>query len=438
MATTRALPFLERLASSQLLAEEQLKAAQQAAGDDEKALCNHLLERGLLTRFQVRQLRAGATCFSVGKYVVVDCLGRGASGIVLKARHRLMGSRHVALKTVDERNLHHDGEAVARFRREIDIVARLEHPNIVRALDVLQTRTHLYLVLEYVAGKDLERVVKERGPLPVGEAVHYAVQAAQGLHYAHRCGVIHRDLKPANLLLTDSGVVKLSDLGLARLFTQEDSGLTMKGVALGTPEFMAPEQAEDARSAGVHSDLYSLGATLFHLLTAELPVGGSSYLHKLQSLLTLPPRPLREARPEVPEALAEVVDRLRARDPEERPANAEEVIALLQPFAEAPAADKPCDWDGKRKAAAVLEVLRGKRTAAAVCTRYGLAAAVLAGWRRRFLEAGERALDPKAAPEADVTDRLRELHAKIGVQAMEIEALRKRLAGLNGKPKPAH
>src|SRR5262249_26980592 len=116
MATTRSLPFPERLAKSQLLDAEQLAAARQAAGDDEKALCNHLLERGLLTRFQVRQLRSGATYFSVGKYVVVDCLGRGASGIVLKARHRLMGNRYVALKTVDERNLHRDGQAVARFR----------------------------------------------------------------------------------------------------------------------------------------------------------------------------------------------------------------------------------------------------------------------------------------------------------------------------------
>jgi serine/threonine-protein kinase len=437
MTKTRSLTFAERLAGSQLLEDEQLAAARQAVGDEEKALTGYLLERGLLTRFQARQLRAGATTFHVGKYVILDCIGRGASGIVFKARHRLMANRLVALKTVDERNLHRDGAAVARFRREIDIVARLDHPNVVRALDVLQTRTHLYLVLEYVPGKDLERVVKERGPLPVGEAVHYAVQAAQGLHYAHGRGVIHRDIKPANLLLTDGGVVKLSDLGLARLHAQQDSTLTMKGIALGTPEFMSPEQAEDARTAGVRSDLYSLGATLFHLLTAELPVGGSSYLHKLQSLLTLPPRPLREARVGVPEGLAEVVDRLRARSPEERPASAEEVIALLQPFADVPKVEKPADWDGKRKAAVVLEVLRGRSTPAAACARHGLTAAELQAWQRRFLEAAERALDPKAAAEANADEQLRELHSKIGAQAMELEALKKRLGGLNGKSRPA-
>jgi transposase-like protein len=165
-------------------------------------------------------------------------------------------------------------------------------------------------------------------------------------------------------------------------------------------------------------------------------VSGSSYLHKLQNLLTLPPKPLRESRPEVPEVLAEIVDQLRARDPEERPASAEEVIDLLQPFAVAPVARKPCEWDGKRKAAVVLEVLRGKSTAAAVCAQYGLAAAVLQGWQRRFLEAGERALDPKAASAAEVAEQLRELQTKFGAQALEIEKLRKRLGGLNGKAKP--
>ena len=437
MTTTRSLTFPERLAGTQLLEPEQLAAARLAVGDDEKALTDYLLARGQLTRFQARQLRAGATSFCVGKYVVLDCIGRGASGIVFKARHRLMANRLVALKTVDDRNLHRDGDVVARFRREIDIVAHLDHPNVVRALDVLQTRTHLYLVLEYVLGKDLERVVKERGPLPVGEAVHYAVQAARGLHYAHGCGVIHRDIKPANLLLTDEGVVKLSDLGLARLFAQEDTGLTMKGIALGTPEFMAPEQAEDARSADVRSDLYGLGATLFHLLTAELPVGGSSYLHKLQSLLTLPPRPLREARAGVPAELAAVVDRLRARDPDARPGSAEEVIALLEPFAAMPKVETPADWDGQRKAAVVLEVLRGQGTPADVCARYGLTAAELEAWQRRFLEAAAQGLDPKAAPDANAAEQLRELHAKIGAQAMELETLKKRLGTLNGKARPA-
>src|SRR5262249_39166745 len=145
----------------------------------------HLQQQGLLTRFQVKQLLAGATSFLVGKYVVVDIIGRGGNGIVFKARHKLMGRRFVALKTLDTRNLHHSAEAMARFRREIDIVSRLEHPNVVRALDVVRTRTHLYLVLEYVSGKDLASLVRERGALPGADVIEYGLQAARGLAYAH-------------------------------------------------------------------------------------------------------------------------------------------------------------------------------------------------------------------------------------------------------------
>src|SRR5262249_43927307 len=152
-----------------------------------------------------------------------------------------------------------------------------DHPNVVRAFDVIHTRTQLYLVLEYVEGRDLGSLVKERGRLPAAEAVGYAMQAARGLAYAHRCGIVHRDVKPGNLLLPRDGVVKLSDLGLARRHAQDDAtDLTIKGISLGTPEFMSPEQAEDAGMADARSDIYSLGTTLFHLLTGELPIKGTS------------------------------------------------------------------------------------------------------------------------------------------------------------------
>lgn len=390
MAATVQGAFVDRLLASQLLTGEQVAAARTAADDD--ALAEYLLAQGLLTRFQVRQLRAGATSFFIGKYVVVDCLGRGGNGIVYKARHRLMGQRHVALKTMDTRSLHHSAEALQRFRREIDIIAALDHPNVVRALDVLQTRSHLYLVLEFVPGQDLAKLVKARGPLPVGEAIDYALQTARGLHYAHGQGIVHRDLKPANILLTPEGVVKLSDLGLARTFKQpENQELTLKGLCLGTPEFMAPEQAEDARQADPRSDLYSLGATLFHLLTAELPLDGSSYLHRLQKLLTAPPRPLLLSRPDAPPQLAALVDRLRLRDPEQRPASAQEVLALLEPFARKTPTDDPARWDAQRKAALVLEVLRGQGRDV-VCSRHGVAPELFDSWHRAFLTAGELAL----------------------------------------------
>ncbi len=421
ITTVASTTFAERLAASRLLTEEQLASARAVVGEDDPDLGTYLVQNELLTPFQLRQLRAGATTFYVSKYVVLDCIGRGANSVVYKARHTLMANRYVALKTIDTQKLHVD-DAVARFRREIKIVAGLDHPNLVRAYDVVRTRTQTYLVLEYVPGQDLGNVVKQRGPLPVGEAVDYAVQAARGLGYAHQCGVVHRDLKPANLLLTPKGVVKLTDLGLARLPSNDD-GLTMRGRSLGTPEFMAPEQAEDASKADYRSDLFALGSTLFHLLTGELPVRGSNYLHTLQQLLLVPPRPLLQVRPDVPPALAAIVDRLRAREPAERPASAAEVIPLLEPFARS-ATPPPRLWDPRRKAALVIEVLRGRSSPEDAALQNGLDQAELARWQQRFLEAGEHALDPAAAQEEE---RIRELHAQIGAQAMEIQALKRRL-----------
>jgi serine/threonine-protein kinase len=392
MATSTRDTFVERLTRSQLLDAKQLEPCLASAGEDEQALIAHLLKENLLTHFQVRQLRAGATNFHVGKYIITDCIGRGGNGIVFKARHRLM-PRYVALKTLDSTSLHQANESVNRFKREIDIVARLEHPNVVRAIDVLQTRKHLYLVLEYVVGKDLGAVVKERGPLPVPEVIHYALQIARGLQYAHNQGIIHRDLKPENLLVTADGVIKLSDLGLARLHEGDHVGsLTTEGLCLGTPEYMAPEQAEDARSADRRSDLYSMGATLFHLLTGQLPVSGNSYMHRLQHLLTAPPRPLAQVRPDAPPELAAIVDRLRERNPAARPQSAEELILLLEPLAVQTQLDDPNNWPAERKTALVLQALADTAKAEDLCRRHRIKPVDFDRWRQAFVEAGTKAL----------------------------------------------
>jgi serine/threonine protein kinase len=433
MVARTKLSFLDRLRASRLLDGEQINAAVAAVGQPpqglHRRLARYLIQEGLLTRFQVRQLLAGATRFRVDKYIVVDCLGRGGHGIVYKARHHLMPQRFVALKTVDTSSLHKSNDALARFRREIDILARLEHPNVVRAYDVLRTRSQLYLVLEYVEGRDLASLVKERGPLPIPEAVGYAIQAARALSYAHRCGVVHRDLKPANLLLTRHGIVKLSDLGLARFHAQEPSAeLTLKGICLGTLEYMAPEQAEDAARADQRSDLFSLGATLFHLLTGQLHVSGSSYVHCLTRLLTAPPCPLLDARADLPAGLAAVVDRLRARDPDDRPATADEAIALLEPFAVKTPAVLPVPADRRGRAAVVLDVLKGKLSMTEAANRCGVPVDEVERWRQRFLEGAERALDSSTSLPGSRPVNVHDLHAKIGAQAVEIEGLKNKLA----------
>jgi serine/threonine protein kinase len=382
--------FRDRLIATCLVTSDRLEELEAAAQYDDNELARALVREGLLTSFQVKQVQAGATGFFVGKYVVLDLIGRGGNGIVFKARHCQPPHQLFALKTIDTRSLHLTDEALGRFQREIELVVSLHHPNVVRAYETIQARSHTYLVMEHVEGEDLNAMVKRRGALPVQEAVDYVVQAARGIAYAHRCGIVHRDLKPANLMVTTEGVVKITDLGLARDIA-DDTELTLKGRCLGTPEFMAPEQAEDASSVDGRCDLFSLGATLFHLLTGELHVEGSSYMQRLQNLLTRPARPLAVVRPDVHPQLAAVIDRLRARNSADRPASAEEALRLLEPFTHG-AVPLPQQLSGDQKFQLVLRVLEGNLTVEAVCLQHGVDEKAVEGWRQTFLEGALAAL----------------------------------------------
>jgi serine/threonine-protein kinase len=427
MDTPVKISFLAALRKSNLLSEDELTTAIGVVGEKEPQLSRHLVAKGLLTKFQASRLRTGVTGFFVDKYIVVDFIGKGGNSVVYKARHRYLPNRIVALKTVLTGNVHQDAEVESRFKQEVDIVSQLDHPNVVRAYDVVLRRNDIFLVLEYVEGCDLAQLVSQFGPLPVADAADYAVQAARALAYAHRLNIVHRDIKPANLLLARDGVLKVADLGLAQVLSrrsgaEEDGALT----CIGTPEFMSPEQVESSDYVDTRSDLYSLGATLFHLLTAELPVKGNTYMHKLKHLLTMPPRPLAEARPDVPVGLAELVDRLRARRPEQRPNSAEDVIAALTPFARKHTQESDArNWDGRRKAALILDVLKGKVDVTQACAPYGLAVEEFEAWKHRFLEGGAEALDGTGSANA-AQETIRALYAKIGAQAMELEMLKSR------------
>ena len=213
----------------------------------------------------------------LGSYELLEEIGRGGMGIVYKARHTKL-DRVVALKVLPAERVR-DPEFVARFQREMQAVGRLDHQNIVRATDGGEAAGKHFLVMEYIPGVNLEELVRQRGPLAVADACELIRQAALGLQCAHEHGMVHRDVKPSNLMLTPDGQVKIFDLGLAKLRTTPSSGPEMTGTGqkMGTAGYMAPEQLADCRAVDIRADIYSLGCTLFKLLTGHAPFDSPQY-----------------------------------------------------------------------------------------------------------------------------------------------------------------
>lgn len=268
------------------------------------------------------------------RYRILKVLGTGGMGIVYQAEHRLM-ERPVALKVISP-NLVNNSVAVQRFRQEARAAARLAHPNIVTAYDAEQAGELQILVMEFIDGISLARLVEKRGPLPVAQACQFIRQAALGLQHAHVSGMVHRDIKPQNLMLTRKGQVKVLDFGLARLRGQGQGPpreITKLGTVLGTPDYIAPEQASDSRTVDIRADIYSLGCTLYFLLTGQPPFPRGSTTEKLLLHLEAIPIPLTMKRPDVPVELAALVSRMMAKDPAERYQTPEEVARALVPFA---------------------------------------------------------------------------------------------------------
>jgi putative intracellular protease/amidase len=274
-------------------------------------------------------------------------------GVVYQAEHRRM-ERLVALKVINHQ-LTQNATAIGRFHLEVKAAAQLVHPNIVTAYDADQAGDLHFLVMEYVDGISLARLVEKRDPLSVTQACHYIRQAALGLQHAHEMGMVHRDIKPQNLMVTRKEQVKILDFGLARLPRQVDKepieahaptlpGLTVAGCVLGTPDYLAPEQARNSHQADIRADIYSLGCTLYHLLAGHPPYPDGSALEKVCSHADRSPTPLTARRRDVPANLLSVLERMMAKDPAERFATPAEVAQALAPFAKAapePVAEAP-------------------------------------------------------------------------------------------------
>ncbi|HXI52746.1 MAG TPA: serine/threonine-protein kinase, partial [Candidatus Saccharimonadales bacterium] len=253
-------------------------------------------------------------------------------GLVFKARHQML-DKVVVLKLVPADCIA-DPARLTRFQREMRAMGQLEHPNLVTAADARSVGEWHFVAMEFIDGVDLHQLVRAQGALPVAAACEAARQAALGLQYAHEHGLIHRDIKPSNLMLTRAGIIKVIDMGLALIREDSTAQLTQTGLVLGTMSYCAPEQFRDASHVDIRADIYSLGCTLFHLLTGKSPYWErKTFAEVMQAHLHDPFPSLAEALPNAPAGLEAVLARMTAKDREARFSTPREVVEALEPFA---------------------------------------------------------------------------------------------------------
>jgi serine/threonine protein kinase len=294
--------------------------------DDAAPCAEHLVETGLLTRWQARKLLEGRhRGFYLGNYRLLDHLGTGGMSSVYLAEHVRL-RRRAAIKILPHRRSQ-DHAYLERFQVEGQAVAALDHPNIVRAYDLDDDGTLHFLVMEYIDGRDLCHLVEEDGPLDFHTAAEYCAQAATGLEHAHAAGLIHRDIKPANLLLDAKGTVKILDLGLAKFAANADDGQADQVV--GTADYLAPEQALNSQTVDQRADIYALGCTLYFLLSGHPPFASGTSIERVSAHQQQQPPSLLVDRPDAPQALVAICNRMMEKSPDARFQSASEVRAAL-------------------------------------------------------------------------------------------------------------
>jgi eukaryotic-like serine/threonine-protein kinase len=333
--------FRETALASTLVDESQLAAAAAALTgvidpataaptDWDQALADALVQEKILTAFQARELLAGRKRFRLGQYTVLDEVARGGMGQVFRAEHAMMG-REVAVKVLPRAKSTPESEAA--FRREMRMLGRLDHENLVRAYDAGYDAMVYYLVTELVPGLDLKRQIQKHGPLDEATAALLIGQAARGLAYAHEQGLVHRDVKPGNLIVMPDGRVKVLDLGLAGSQIEEES--SRLGRVVGTMDYIAPEQIRMPDDVGPAADIYALGCTLYFTVTGQVPFPGGTRREKMQRHLAAVPTPVGDLAPQLSADFCRLIEAMMAKDPAERITSAGEVVERLRRWAPA-------------------------------------------------------------------------------------------------------
>jgi eukaryotic-like serine/threonine-protein kinase len=329
--------FMQTLLSAQVISRDDATKfwdATSAANAPASQVAGDLVEANYLTRFQA-DAALQRHRLALGNYILLDELGKGGMGQVYRARHRRM-DRIVALKILSPEAMH-SPDATDRFHREVKTIARLSHPNIVTAHDADESDGLHFLVMEYVAGRDLGVLVRRQGPLAVDQALKAVIQAATGLQYVHEQGVIHRDVKPSNLLADRRGVIKILDLGLARITTPRavlhgisHGSITSRDMVMGTLDYMAPEQAEDSSAVDHRVDIYGLGCTLYYLLGGGVVYPAETAVQSILAHRETPIPPLRKLRDDIPDELDASFARMIAKKAEDRHEAMSQVVEDLR------------------------------------------------------------------------------------------------------------
>jgi len=345
LSTTNSV-FRNAALASGLLSQQQLNdalaglaheaaGAQQAATEpiSDKILGQRLVDLGYLNRWQVEQLKEGRTKFTLGPYRIVNAIGQGGMGHVFKAEHKLLG-RIEAIKVLPKSKSTPD--AVAAFQREIRAQAQLDHPNLVRVSYADYEGDTYFFVTEYVPGTDLRKLVRRNGPLPYTTAATIISQAAEGLHYAHRRGLVHRDVKPGNLLVTPDGRTKITDLGLAWFLMEDlEGGRPIGGKPnslVGTADYLAPETIRRPDQILPVSDVYALGCTLYYAVTGKVPFPGGNTPDKIRRHLDETPLNPLHFNPDLPPAFCDAIAAMMDKNPDTRTPTAAAVVELLRPW----------------------------------------------------------------------------------------------------------